>query len=115
MFPSHDRQGNGANPVIGDIIQNGATYFFTDYLAKDDTKRFKILADLKIVLDDYGEGNTHYVEKYVDLKGMNTVWNGSSAGISNINTNAIGMMFIGSEATNTPTLYYSSRLDFIDL
>lgn len=106
-----DTENQGSAPSINDILQTtGAGLAINAPINSDDTQRFTVLFDDHIALSNTGQSistRKHYIS-------LNFHTSFTSSLSSSSNKNAIYLVAVSTEATNTPTLAYSSRLSFYD-
>ncbi len=106
-----DKQPNGVLMTVGELLTSGASNL--DFRNLDNRKRFIILSD-KIVMQSNTANTLDRLELYKQID-MKTIYDDSNAGtIADIESNALFLVMISSEATNTPTLQVETRMRFID-
>lgn len=106
-----DTQPNGAAPGIGDILDTATNVLSPINISNGS--RFKILKDLFHNVDVAANPIITF-QKFVKL-GFHTKYNAGTAGtIADITTNALYILHMSSEATNTATFNYYFRSRFID-
>ncbi len=106
-----DKQPNAILMVLTDLLTSAANNL--DFRNLDNRKRFVILSD-KIVTQSDTANTVDRVQLYKQLD-FHTVYDDSNAGnITDIETNALYMVIISSEATNAPTCQIETRARFID-
>ncbi len=105
-----DKQPNEITPVVLDLLDSAAMQAFRNL---DQRKRFVILYNNVVSMSINGmRGGMIDYYKRLDMK---TVFDDSDAGdITDISTNAIWLMLISTEATNTVTISRSTRIRYID-
>lgn len=107
-----DKQVNASAPSVTTILKNSGAL----NLAQMDLayrKRFKILYDKYITMSNNSMEET--VEDYFRKMNLVVEYNSSSAGtVADIVTNALYMLLISDQATNTPTVVYWNRVRFYD-
>jgi hypothetical protein len=109
-----DRQSNGSAPAITDILQSANTRSFANL---DFADRFKILVDKVVIVSAYGDTGEYVQSSFECSIGCTTLYNTNNAGtIADINTNALYVVFVGSQASGTTDgqVYYNIRLLFTD-
>lgn len=105
-----DKQPSGTAPTIANLLQSNT---ITSFRHLDFRKRFVILIDRSYSLSVNGKNDVH-IEWYKKLR-MHTIYDDSDAGdITDISSNALYLVLISNEPTNTPTVVYNHRLRFID-
>lgn len=108
-----DTQPTGVAPILSQILRVGTVANILCMRNLDNRKRFSILRDFRINL------NQDYPEKYIKVfrrLDMKTIYDDSNAGdITDISSNALYMLFISEEvADNFPTIEHVARVRFID-
>lgn len=106
LVMDHDNQGTAPN--VTDILDSANV---NSQLNQYNGKRFQILRDKKLVLDT---DEVTKIFKYYMKLGMHLKYGGTTSGSGSARDNALYMLLISNEPTNTPSLTYSSRLRFID-
>lgn len=100
------------NQVLATASQLLATQGITNFRNLDNRKRFVILWDKVINLE---QENSNAYTTYYRTVDMKTIYDDSDVGnITDITTNAMFLLIFSSEATNSPTVTSSVRLRFID-
>lgn len=106
-----DTQSNGASPTVANLLEVAASPMISP-LNTDNGKRFNVILDRVVNLNtDRPEAfRKHFLKP--DFK---TEYNSGSVGnITDISTNALQLLIISDEATNTPTVGSYSRIRFVD-
>ncbi len=116
-----DKHQIGTDPVLGDVLNAGTSPLIQplNYAAQD---RFTILYDelVTLVPTAYNSGTSSYVPCRLILPSLIRKWNqhvlyGASATADSSNRkNALYLMAVSDETTNTPTLFYTWRFHFTD-
>ncbi len=105
-----DKQPNGILMVLTDLL---TAVGITQFRNLDNRKRFVILWNRVVNLSDNGSQITT-IQYYKKLN-MHTTYDDSNNGnITDIETNAMYLVLISTEATNTPSVFTSVRMRFID-
>lgn len=109
-----DTQPNAAAPTIANILETTGGLYVDAFRNLSNRKRFIILKDDKQVLDSDDQYNN--IDCYKQFNpGFKTVYNSGNAGtIADITTNALYLVAISDEATNTPSVNMYYRIRFID-
>ncbi len=104
-----ETQPSGVTAGIADILQSVSTLSPREMLTRGN---FIILKDWHVSLDSTADTSA-YKEFYreIDLK---TLWDGTGAGIADLERGAIGVVFLSNEATNAPGVDFFSRVRFVD-
>lgn len=104
-----DKQVNGSTPLVTDVLQaaNPLSSLNTDY-----GKRFVVLADSLFSLSSNGTTCSH--RKIFKKLGFHTEFGGTGNSVADINSGAIWMLAVSDEATNTPTLFYNTKVRYLD-
>ncbi len=105
-----DKQPNEVTPTAVQLLDVGDIVSLRNL---DFRKRFVILKDDIVTMSDAGEklGSWKFYKK-IDTK---TQYDAGTAGtIADITTNALFLLLVSSEATNTPNVTRVSRVRFID-
>lgn len=137
----YDRQSNGANPSISDILldtnQNGATNTDSQSMINMNNKdRFMILRDRYIctpevaingatslptggvITDPNGPGKGLKYEEFIKLKGLESLYNSTNGGdVGDISAGAFGILAFSSDASGGNDgwhLSLSTRFKFLD-
>ncbi len=105
-----DTQPNGVLMTIAELLNGSNTI---DFRNLDNRKRFVILTD-RVVTQSATANTLNQLTWYKQID-MKTIYDDSNAGtIADIESNALLMILISSEATNTPTVQVETRMRFID-
>lgn len=132
----YDKQSNGANPTVGDILTSfdnaGSTGTVPQIYAHTNPNnfdRFKIIADWRWLIpwnDSVGLTNgiasnlktdqQFTINKYIKLRGLLTRFKASTPGIGDISSGALSMVFLGSAPATSAAYCFngSARLRFLD-
>lgn len=140
----YDRQANGAAPTVADVLtstlSNGTTASTAiDFININNRDRFLILMDQQVLLSALGiNGATaassatvaidinnnangtqgqFNINRFIKLKGLETVFKASAGNIGDISAGAIGVLTISTgdvNATSAWQLIMSSRLRYYD-
>ncbi len=106
-----DKQPNGVLMVIADLLTSGGNTL--DFRNLNNRKRFVIVSDVIVTQSDTAN-TTDYRSLYKQMD-FKTVYDDSNAGsIADIETNALFMILLSSEAANGPTVQVETRCRFID-
>jgi len=97
-------------PATTDLLQSNSTLSF---LSNNAAGRFQVLKDYLINLDlaSHSSWRNKY---YKSFAGRNLHCKFNGVNNTDINKNGVYLLMLSSEATNTPTLTYSSRFGFHD-
>lgn len=96
-------------PGTGTIIDSDAGYQINAPLNNETVGRFDILKDVKILVDS--QTPKRLFKYFITLDG-HIRYNGATSG--DIQKNGLFCCLVSDEATNTPTVAYTSRLTFAD-
>ncbi|AUM61860.1 Rep [uncultured virus] len=112
----YDRQVNAVAPAVGDLLDlttTGAANGIVALRNLNNRARFDIILDRRFVIAN-GNEPQYFFNKY--MKQMKkAVYNAGVAGtVADINTNALYMCMICDETTETPLIYGTIRIRFID-
>lgn len=118
----YDRQTNGAEPAIADIVSPGS---LVGMRSLENRKRFKILMDRTITLNANYDGastvytasnNHHFIEYYRKLDHPVTFNSGSAGTVSDISTGSLYMVRMGTIASGTgaAAISFTSRVRYQD-
>ncbi len=106
-----DKQPNATLMTIGELLTSGANNL--DFRNLDNRKRFVILSD-RVVTQSDTNNLVNRLDFYQKMD-MITIYDDSNAGtIADIESNALFLVAVSSEATNSPTLQIETRMRFID-
>lgn len=99
-------------PSIGDILDStfSSQYWLAPLNNEFGVGRFKVLADRRFAFSGNGK-EAHIGKLYLKLKN-HIRYNGST--VSDIQKNGIYLLWVSSEATNTPSVEHVARLTFTD-
>lgn len=115
-----DKQPNGADPAAGDLLNDGANVFSPMNLANRD--RFVIVKDIIKTIGPvastatagqvgFGGEGVKLVKFYKKCR-IPVTYGGTTSGIASIKTNAIGVLFIGGNATGELDSNFNGYLRF---
>lgn len=140
----YDRQANGAAPTVADVLtstmSNGSTASTAiDFININNRDRFAILMDQQVLLaalgingasaassatvaidinnNANGTQGQFNINRFIKLKGLETVFKASAGNIGDISAGAIGVLTISTgdvNATSAWQLIMSSRLRYYD-
>lgn len=104
-----DQQANGATPTVGNVLQaaNVMSSLNTNW-----GKRFRVVHDRTYDLSATGQSMSSH--KFYTKLNTHTEYNDTTGVIAAVSTNTFNMLLISDEATNTPNVYYNTKLRFID-
>lgn len=105
----YDLQSNGSTPVGADILSNVTTVGNYNH---DNAQRFPILADRRMTICSSG-ASEKAIRIYRRLN-MHEYFDGTTAAIGDVVSNALWLFVISDETTNTPNVLVRSQLMFID-
>ncbi len=108
-----DTQTNGAiftsANILADITTNDA---INSMLNLDNKFRFRVLYDKRITMSITSDQIKFFqINKVLNLR---LRYSGTSGDIDDLSSNSLALLFISSEATNTPNITMFSRLRFVD-
>lgn len=106
-----DTMTNGAAPAVTDVL-SAASYLAEMNINGVQPHRFRILSDKTFTLSNQGTQSRTF-SKYHKLR-HHINWYGTGGGTTNMGPGQVFVLWIGSEATNTPTLNYSARFRYVD-
>lgn len=106
LYIIYDKQPNGALPAIGDIFTQATS---NSFLNLDNRERFRVLCHRTYVLGATTPATPglslapgiHAVEVYQHLKDVDTVFDGTTNAIGDINSGSLLMVWIGNELSTT--------------
>ncbi len=104
-----DKQTNQATFAIGDLLATANTIGFRNL---DNNTRFRVLWDQRFNLSDQGPKIVKF-QKFMKLQ-IKQKFDGTGATVADLTQNSIHIFKISTEATNTPTVTFFSRVKFID-
>ncbi len=104
-----DRQANGAAPATTDVLETAS---YLSALNKDYGKRFSVVWDTTCSVNTAGT-TFKLIKRYAKLN-RHVEYIGTTSGIGSIGANALYIMLISNEATNTPTVAFNNTFRFID-
>lgn len=104
-----DKSPNGTVTTINDIFSETR---ITGHLDIEHMHRYRILSEQLISLNASSHDNV-IGKKFHQLK-FHTKYEGSDSTENGIEKNQLLLYMISNEATNTPSVHYSTRLRFID-
>lgn len=107
-----DHQPNGVAPVYGDVFQNTAyteSGYQPNYVGRG--KRFSVIHDAHIPLDTNNKLRTY--SHSIPMRSL-TQYQSNVGTISDINKNAIFLVFYSQDTTNRATVRWTSKLYFKD-
>lgn len=105
-----DRQPNAGTTTVSNIWSSATP---TALRGIGTGYRYHVLKDMQFALSNGGRESV-YFEKTLKLR-FHTRYNTSNNGdVTDIVTNALYMVYLSDQATNTPTLNINTRLRFID-
>lgn len=104
------KQPQGATPNITFVLQNANVLSCWNH---DNVGLYTILYDKTVNLSATGtqEVNRMITRSFYQL---HETFDGTTAAVADIQTNALWLLFVSDEATNTPTVVWRSELLFID-
>ncbi len=108
----HDKQTNGAFFGSGDVLNDPAAVSnMVSQYNNTQSKRFNILRDKTVSVST----DPKY-KKFTWRVKLNQVqkFDGTGAGIADIASSSLALMYFSTNATNQPTITYSSRLFYVD-
>lgn len=103
-----DCDNQGSNPAVSDILTVPGTYHVYSHKNTVNRKRFVILWDRTYELEN-GRSEQWEIYKKVSYK-----LDYSSATGTDTTNNALFLVYISNDSTNTPEIAYNSRLTYID-
>lgn len=107
-----DKQSNGVTPSVTDIL---ATNTVVSPRNLDNRKRFKVIMDRNYAISTAGPSSRYDSAHFKNIQTHVAYYNSSNAGtVADISTNALYLLYLSDQATNTPGLQYYFRLRFID-
>lgn len=110
-----DRQVNGSAPSYTDIYES--TGGVVAQRNKNTVDRFVVLKDYQLQLSTAGD-TIKKIDCYIKLasggKDVHTKYNGNTNGIASVYTNAVYLVVLGTQPTNTSTQSIITRVRFID-
>lgn len=105
-----DQRPAGTTPAVTDILETGNRWIAL--MNNINTTRFTVLSNKLYSFSSSGTQQIHG-EIYKKLNFI-TKYNGSTAADTDIDSNALYLIVVGSEATNTPSMTYTARVRYID-
>ncbi len=110
----HDKQTNEAIYAAADLLADvTAGDAIVSHRTLDNTHRFQVFYDKVHRLNDVGFTNIPVVKFNKKLQ-LKLRYDGSAADITDLTSSSLSLLFVSSEATNTPTITFSCRLRFVD-
>lgn len=109
-----DKQCNGANAAVTDILETDAINSFNNLANKS---RFKILRDMKFSSKDYSTTGQVFMPFEENIKcNIPLEFDGATGAITEIRSNNIGFLLIGQQdtAANPFTVTYTTRVRYSD-
>lgn len=106
-----DRHCNGVLPGVTDILQS-ATYY--DFPNRDNKRRFWIMWDKSWNLTTDGREIVPFEYYRAFKKGLKVRYTGTAGTITGAKENNLFLLYISSEATNTPSIDGKWRIRYID-
>lgn len=131
----YDRQPNGANPVLADVLSSYPTTGTSpsptslDMTNPNNFDRFRILADIRTAIPSSASGatgetyapvidytkNEVNINRFINLKGLSTRYKTSTGAIGDITSGSLLLMLLGFNSSSPAyQLDYCTRLRFID-
>lgn len=104
-----DKQPNGAIYTVADLLENVDP---SSGIEKNNALRFKVLSSKYLAVNPNGRDRYNWtIFKKLNFK---TRYQSNAGTIADISTNALSVMVISDQATNTPNFQAFFRLRFID-
>lgn len=103
-----DAQTNQAVFAVTDLLESAGIHTYRNI---DNTSRFKVLADKKLIVDSTTPKKFFSIFKKIN---QHVRFDASTSAIADITQASFAIVMIGSEATNEPTVYMNFRLRFVD-
>lgn len=136
----YDRQPNGSNPSISDILLDTANDASTttnvfSHLNMNNRDRFMVLRDRRLALpavdvngagsaleagvitDPNNDNKSLRYDEFIKLKGLESLYNSTNGGtVGDVSSGAFGILCINNDATATPgwQFDFSVRFKFLD-
>lgn len=108
-----DKQSNGANPGLSDILNDpSAGDAIVSSRNIDGMHRFVVLYDRKFVLSQTGQGIVKW--KFYKKCSLPIRYDGNAGDITDLASNNILLVMVSNEPTNSPAITHSGRIRFID-
>lgn len=107
-----DKQPNGALPAVGGaggVLQTAGNY--QAFLNDGARARYRILMDKTFSVQTSGPSIINY-KKFIPLRDIQTRYGQNLGTVADIQTNALGILYIGD--TSLSTLTYNIRYRFVD-
>lgn len=106
-----DKQPNGALPSVGGAGGILQTAVYQAFLSDGSRARYRILMDKTFSVQTSGPSIINY-KKFIPLRDLQTRFGQNLGTIADIQTNALGILYIGDTALSTLT--YNIRYRFVD-
>lgn len=104
-----DKQPRGTTPTWSDCFESVDQ---VSLMNNENTSRFRILK--KVIVSLSPSGNEVYHGSFYKPLNFHTKYTGETAAATDIGYNGLYIFYMSDQATNKPTIRYSSRIRYVD-
>lgn len=108
-----DKKPDSATAASHDAVYGTGSTYLSMIDRAEEGDRFVILRQFTVALDQKSSPTAHG-ELFVKLDGIHTLYDGTAATYADIEKNALILVAVSNEATNTPTLTLNTRVSWYD-